>query len=290
MYKAKHSKFRNPGILFELLTRQVTADILAGLNESQAKTLLFKYFSPNTDLGKEWKLYNFLVNEQAKDEANAEKYISIALTQRKKLNDKNLIQQKYNLIKEINSIYSSASLLKSNLKNYKLFASIYKIFENHINDEVKFDAQEILQARNFICENLYGGKKKQLDEATEASVSLYKEQSEDIRMLSYKIMLDGLNEKYKELDSNQKRLLREYINNITNTSSLNDLIVTEVESVKKQLLEINSHVDCDVIRIKINETIKQLDKVKPSKNVKDNQIMVLLLSYELIKEINTQIK
>lgn len=288
MYKAKHSKFRNTGLLFELLTRQVTADILAGKDESPAKTLLFKYFSPNTELGREWQLYNFLVNERAKDETLAEKYISISLKQREKLDNKKLTEQKYNLIKEINTVYSAETLLKSSLKNYKLFASIYKLFEDHINNKIKFDIQEVIQARNFISENLCGVKKKS-PEAEEDVIKIYKQQSEDIRMLSYKIMVDSLNEKYQGLDQNQKRLLREFINNITNTNSLNLLINEEVETVKKELTELSSKVDSDVIRIKITETVKQLDKVKPSKNVKDNQVMVLLLSYELIKEIKSQI-
>jgi hypothetical protein len=288
MYKAKHSKFRNTGLLFELLTRQVTADILAGKDESSAKNLLFKYFSPNTELGREWQLYNFLVNEKAKDEILAEKYITVTLKQREKLDNKKLTEQKYNLIKEINEVYSAETLLKSSLKNYKLFASIYKLFENHINNKIKFDIQEVIQSRNCISENLCGIKKK-APEAEEDVIKVYKQQSEDIRMLSYKIMVDSLNEKYKGLDHNQKRLLREFINNITNTNSLNVLINEEVETVKKELTELSSQVDSDVIRIKITETIKQLDKVKPSKNVKDNQVMVLLLSYELIKEIKSQI-
>lgn len=288
MYKAKHSKFRNTGLLFELLTRQVTADILAGKDESPAKNLLFKYFSPNTELGREWQLYNFLVNEKAKDETLAEKYISISLKQREKLDNKKLTEQKYNLIKEINTVYSAETLLKSSLKNYKLFASIYKLFEDHINNKIKFDIQEVIQARNFISENLCGVKKK-APEAEEDVIKIYKQQSEDIRMLSYKIMVDSLNEKYQGLDQNQKRLLREFINNITNTNSLNLLINEEVETVKKELTELGSKVDSDVIKIKITETVKQLDKVKPSKNVKDNQVMVLLLSYELIKEIKSQI-
>jgi hypothetical protein len=289
MHKAKHSKFRNTGLLFELLTRQVTADILAGNENSPAKTLLFKYFSPNTELGREWQLYNFLVNERTKDEISAEKYITITLKQREKLNNKILTEQKYNLIKEINGIYSADSLLKSNLKNYKLFASIYKLFEDHINAKSKFDVKEIVQARNCICESLCGLKKK-VDDTIDETINIYKQQTEDVRLLSYKIMVDSLNEKYKGLDTNQKRLLREFINNITNTNTLNTLINEEVELVKLELTKLSEQVDSSVIKIKINETIKQLDKVKPSKNVKDNQMMVLLLSYELIKEIQSKLK
>ena len=88
MHKAKHSKFRNTGILFELLTRQVTSDILSGKDESFAKNILFKYFSESKELGKELQLYNFLVNEVAKDETQAEKYIEIVLKQRDKLKER----------------------------------------------------------------------------------------------------------------------------------------------------------------------------------------------------------
>ena len=290
MYKAKHSKFRNTGLLFELLTRQVTADILVGKEDSAAKNLLFKYFSPNTELGREWQLYNFLINEKAKDETQAEKYITISLKQREKLDNKQLFEQKYNLIKEINTVYSAESLLKSSLKNYKLFASIYKLFEDHINNNVKFDVNEIVKARNCVCENLQGIRKQPAEVIEEEAINAYKQQSEDMRLLSYKIMIDRLNEKYQGLDQNQKRLLREYINSITNTTSLDKLIIEEVELVKKELTELSAKIDSEVIRIKITETTKQLDKVKPSKNVKDNQVMVLLLSYELIKEIKNQLK
>lgn len=291
MYKAKHSKFRNTGLLFELLTRQVTADILAGKEDSSAKSLLFKYFSPNTELGREWQLYNFLVNERAKDETQAEKYISIALKQKSKLDRKKLIEQKYNLIKEINSVYSAENLLKSSLKNYKLFASIYKLFEDYVNEKLKFGPNEIIQARNCVCENLCGISKKKINDSDDDEyINVYREQSEDIRMLSYKLMIDSLNEKYKGLDQNQKRILREFINNITNTNSLTKLISEEVNLIKNELSCLSSKIDSDVTRIKVTETIKQLEKVKPVNNVKDNQIMVLLLSYELIKEIKTQLQ
>jgi hypothetical protein len=286
--KAKHSKFRNTGLLFELLTRQVTSEILAGAEKSAAKDLLFKYFAPNTELGREWQLYTFLVNETAKDEATAEKYITIALRQREKINHKNLIQQKYNLIKEMNEVYSTDKLLKSSLKNYKLFASIYKIFEDQVNSNSKFDVNEIVQARTCIAENLYQPKKKHVD-VEDATLKLYKEQTEDIRMLSYKIMMDKLNEKFDNLNGPQKRLLREFINNVTNTDTLNKLISEEIQNVKSELVKLNSQVTYDVIKIKINETINQLSNVKPSKTVKDSHVMILLLSYELIKEIKATI-
>jgi hypothetical protein len=288
MHKAKHSKFRNTGILFELLTRQVTSDILSGKDESFAKNILFKYFSESKELGKELQLYNFLVNEVAKDETQAEKYIEIVLKQRDKLNQKSLTSEKYNLIKEIKDVYPINDLFKSSIKNYKVLASIYKIFENHGDKNSKFDVKEIVTSRTCIVENLCGIKKVN-KETEDEMINVYKQQNEEVRLLSYKILVESLNEKYKDLDSNQKNLLKEYINSISNTNSLKTLIDSEVTNVKKQLSELTSKISDDVIKIKINETVKQLDNVKKFNLVKDNQVMVLLLSYELIKEIKNQL-
>jgi hypothetical protein len=66
-------------------------------------------------------------------------------------------------------------------------------------------------------------------------------------------------------------------------------IDSEVTNVKNQLSELTSKISDDVIKIKINETVKQLDNVNKFNLVKDNQVMVLLLSYELIKEIKNQL-
>ena len=288
MHKAKHSKFRNTGILFELLTRQVTSDILSGKDESFAKNILFKYFSESKELGKELQLYNFLVNEVAKDETQAEKYIEIVLKQRDKLNQKSLTSEKYNLIKEIKDVYPINDLFKSSIKNYKVLASIYKIFENHGDKNSKFDVKEIVTSRTCIVENLCGIKKVN-KETEDEMINVYKQQNEEVRLLSYKILVESLNEKYKDLDSNQKNLLKEYINSISNTNSLKTLIDSEATNVKKQLAELTNKISDDVIKIKINETVKQLDNVKKFNLVKDNQVMVLLLSYELIKEIKNQI-
>lgn len=289
MQKAKHSKFKNTGILFELLTRQVTADILAGKDESAAKNLLFKYFTESKELGKEWQLYNFLLNEKAKDELHAEKYINVILKQREKLDSKKLTEQKYNLIKEIKENYPIDDLLKSSIKNYKIHASIYKIFENHVSSSSKFEVKELIQSRNTVTENLCG-KKNLISESEDDLVNFYKQQNEDIRLLSYKLLVDSLNEKYKDLDNNQKRLLKEYINNISNTNSLNDFVKNEIDVIKESLSDLLEKINDNVLKIKINEVTKQLESINCKKSLKDNQITVLLLSYELIKEIKNQIQ
>lgn len=287
MSKPKHSKFRNTGILFELLTRQITADILANKESSPAKNILFKYFSESKELGKEWQLYHFLLNEKAKSDTQAEKYIDIVVSKRLKLSNKELLEQKYNLIKEIKETYPIEDFLKSSIKNYKVNASICKLFEDAAASKNKYDVKEIVQSRSCITEHLCGTK-KEVKQTEDELVNFYKQQNEEIRLLSYKMLVDSLNEKYKNLDDNQKNILREYINNISNTNNLNEIVNKEFVKIKNTLSELKSKINNDVVLIKINETIKQLDKIKP-KVVKDNHIMAILLSYELIKEVKGQI-
>lgn len=287
----RHSKFRNTGILFELLTRQITADIIAGKAVSEAKDLLFNYFKENTELGREWRLYNFLLSEKIKDEAHADRFLSVIVEQRKKLSNAKLAKEKYELIKEIKELYPIDDFLKASIKNYRTLASIFKLFEDASSKDLKFDVKEVYQAKTCIIENIVDRPKKTGEE--EDILKFYAQQNEDVRLLSYRILIEEMNKKYCDLDENQKNVLREYINNISNTNSLGAYVIKEVDNVKSQLHELTSKIkDDDVIRIKINEVVRQLDKVKPtpSKVVKDNQIMVVLLSYELLKEIKKQVE
>jgi len=285
MRRMRHSKFRNTGILFELLTRQITADIIAGKDDSEARNLLFRYFKENTELGREWRLYNFLLTEKIKDEPHAERFLSVIVEQRKKLSNPKLAKEKYELIKEIKELYPIEDFLKANIKNYRTLASIFKLFENASSNDLKFDVKEVYQAKTCIVENIVDRPKKNNEE--EDILKFYAQQNEEVRLLSYRMLVEGMNKKYKDLDENQKLVLREYINNISNTNSLGAYLTKEVDNVKKQLTELAGTIhNDDVIKIKINEVVHQLDKVKPDSNkiIKDNQIMVVLLSYELLKE------
>ena len=83
--RIKHSKVRNTGILFELITRQITADIIEN-KDGLAVGLLKKYFSPNTQLGKEYELYKILTTENYKSESKANHLIEAVLKTYNKIN------------------------------------------------------------------------------------------------------------------------------------------------------------------------------------------------------------
>jgi hypothetical protein len=289
--RMRHSKFKNTGILFELLTRQVTADILAGKKESSAKDLLFKYFKENTELSEEWKLYSSLLSHKIKDESKADRFVDLILENRRKISNKRLAHEKYELIKEIKDAYPLDDLFTAPIRNYRMLASIYKVFEDGVSKEVRFNFNEVFQAKNCIVEHIVD-KPKSIPKETEDEqlIDCYRRQSSETRLLAYELLLEKLNTKYSTvLDDDQKAVLREYIYNIANTNSLGNFVKGKVSEVKTQLTEVVKKIDDNVARIKVHEVVNQLDKVSPDKIVKDNQIMVLLLSYELLKECRKQL-
>jgi len=282
--RMRHSKFRNTGILFELLTKQVTADIIAGKDTSAAKDLLYKYFHENMELGREWQLYSTLLNEKIKDEPHAERFFSVIIEARKKLNTRKLSLLKYDLIKEIKDNYPIEEMLKAPVPNYRVLASIFKVFEDVVSSKCKFDVKEVYQAKNCIVEHIVD--KPRVIHSEDELINYYQLQTEDIRLLTYTLLCEKFNAKYASvLDDKQKTVLREYICNVANTNSFDVFVKNKVSEIKICLTEVVGKIkDSDVIKIKINEVINQLDKINPGKIVKDNNVMLLMLSYELLKE------
>jgi len=279
--KAKHSKFKNSGVLFELLTRQITADILAGRDESFTKNLMFKYFNESTALGKEFQLYNFIVSQSSKNAESADRILNVVLQTRSKLNERELNSEKYNLIKEIKEQFNIDEFLKNKIPNYKLYASVYKLFENQGSDEVKFDVEEILEARECVVESLTREKKNE-----EQALDVYSSQPAEVKLLAYKFLIENFNKKYSSLLPAQKVLLKEFITNVSNTNKFTEFVNNEYKKVADLLKERSILVKSDIIKIKLNETVAQLSNKTLTGIVKENQLTPLLSAYELIEELN----
>lgn len=284
MKKIKHSKFKNTGFIFELLVRQITSEIMSS-SKSVAENILKEHFNPKKELSKELKLYQFLINEKYNSEAKAEKFIDTILDARKQLDEKKLIKEKYNLIKEIKETYGLDEFIKSPISNYKTLASIYKIFEV-VSTSEQYDPTDIVNSRFTIAETIINSS-IQNKEARIKNIVLeeYKKQDEDLRAISYKILVDSFNNKYKHLTEEQKLLLREYINNINNTGKLNEYISTEIIKLVNGLKEVGARIPDKVTKIKLAETISNIRKIKSVKKIKEQHLSAMMMSYELLKEL-----
>ena len=279
----KHSKIKNTGILFELISRQITVDVMNGDEKSKSVEMLKKFFNENTELGKENQLYQVLLKENYNSTHKAEKLIDAVVRARQKLQNKKLRTEKYNLIKEIKKNYKVEDFFRARIPNYKVFASIYKTFV--VETTNVFDPTEEVESNFSIIEHITRNKTKPKNTESQV-ISEFKGEDKDLRLLSYQLMVDNFNGKYKKLNSMQRNLLKEYINNISNTNSLREFINSEVKKVKEILTKILPRVNDDITKIKLTEAIKQVDGIKKGKVVKDKQVVSLMRYYELIKELH----
>jgi len=285
MKKIKHLKLKNTGILFELLSRQVTVDLMENISQPKSVSLMKKYFNKKTELGKELQLYQLLVKESCPSESKADYLIEKVVKVRKSLNNAKLRREKYNFIKDIKEKYPIKEFFNAKIKDYRILASIYKMFDSETLDE-GFDPKESVDNRYSIVEHLMSHSTSKKESVKESKkVAKLKQESEDVRLLTYKILVDNFNDKYKNLDSHQKKLLREYINNLSNSNGLKEYIGKEVKRVKKQLIKLIEKVDDKVTSIKLKESTKQLDNLQLGNFVKDSQVLNLMRYYELVKEL-----
>lgn len=288
MKKIKHSKFKNTGFIFELLVRQITSEIMSA-NKSIAEKILKEHFNSKKELSKELKLYQYLINEKYNSESKAEQFINTILEARKRLDEKKLTKEKYNLIKEIKETYNLDDFIKSPISNYKTLASIYKIFETVTIDE-QFDPTDIVSSRFTIAENIINSSIQNKEaKVKDAVLEQYRKQDEDLRAISYKLLVESFNTKYKNLNGEQKKLLREYINNINNTGKLNEYVSSEVTKLVDGLKEVGSKISDKVTKIKLAETISNVKKIKSTKKIKEQHLSALMMTYELLSELKNSI-
>jgi len=289
MKKIKHSKFKNTGFIFELLVRQITSEIMSA-NKSVAERILKEHFNSKKELSKELKLYQYLINEKYNSESKAEKFIDTILEARKRLDETKLTREKYNLIKEIKDTYNLEEFIKSPISNYKTLASIYKIFEVASTDE-QYDPTDIVSSRFTITESIINSSIQNKDiKLKDLVMEEYKKQDEDLRAVSYKLLVESFNNKYKNLTNEQKGLLREYINNINNTGKLNEYVSNEITKLINGLKEVGSKITDKVTQIKLAETIANVRKVKSVKKIKEQHLSALMMTYELLNELKESIK
>jgi len=276
--KVKHSKYKNTGILFELLTRQITSDTISG-GSNKALSILKKYFNSKSELLKEYKIYNALSTKSYQDENKATILVNTLIEAHNKLNRSQLRREKYNLIKELKSTYDLNDFFKAKITNYKTMASIYNLTEN--KDATPLS---IVDSKVQLIEHITKPSEKVKKNVV---METYNHEDENTRLLTQKILLEKFNDKYKGLGENQKVLLQEYVNSVSNSPSLKTYINSEIKEVKKQLTQYANTVTDQVVKIKINEAQNLIKPLCKKSSVHDDNVSNLLNYYELVNELKS---
>ena len=278
--KIKHNKYKNTGILFELLVRKITSDTMSNGN-SKAATLVKKYFT-KSELANENKLYQTVNNSISLSESKAETVISTILEMSRKLDRDKLAKEKYNLIKEIKENFDLNDFFQAKIKNYKLLASTYTLFES-VNVKGFGNPEVIINSKVTILEHITSSPdtKMSLTPLVEELMGLDK----GTRALAYKIMLEKYNEKFDGLNSEQKLILKEYINSIADAPKLKEFLNTKFKGISESLKKNVSKVDDPALKIKIKEVINLIDPIVESKKLRDDHVVALLQYVELSQEV-----
>jgi len=275
MKRIKHSKVKNTGLVFELLVRQVASDTMNN-KESKALRLIKKHYNSKSELQKELKLYRTVSEEKFASEQKAEQFVNAVLRARQDINESQLRRDKYNLIKDLKANYIVEDFFKSRVKNYKVHATTYKLFEFAEAD----DPKEYVSSKFTLVEHVHVRTKK-----PESAPSLTSEHK-DVRILASKLVVDKFNEKYSDLGSSQKRLLREYINNVTNSVKLKKYVLSETIALQNKITELRAAIPSKVIKIKLNEVSNLLSSLGKKHVIEDKDVLTMLRYYELVNELN----
>ena len=276
--KVKHSKYKNTGILFELLTRQLTSDTIAG-NQPKSLSFLKKHFNSKTELLKEYKIYHTLATQKYKKDSQATMLIEELIKAHERLNKSQLRREKYNLIKEIRDGYDINDFFKAKITDYKVMASIFNLLENK-----EATPLSIVESKVTLLEHI---TEKQIKPKKDPVLENFDKQDKNTKILTYRVLLEKFNDKYSGLEDNQKTLLKEYVNSVSNSPALKSYINQEIKEVKKDLTKYSKKVEDKVISIKLNETKIMIKPLCKKSSVSDVNVINLLNYYELVNELKT---
>jgi hypothetical protein len=279
MKKFKHVKYKNTGIIFELLSKQVVSDILTNRGNTSLN-IIKKYFKEGTELHKELACYQALYESTGKKEPVAFKLLEVILKQRKSINESNLVKEKYKLIGEIKRNYDILKFFESRVSDYKLQASIYKLFEYNSSE----NPIGHVSCYETILEHLTS--KTQI--ATKTSKTLYEMQSDDVKNLTFKMIIQKFNDKYQFLNTKQKRLVSKFINENTSLDPFKNYVFNELNSIKRSLLEIAKKTSDRVLKIKLTEVAKLTNEIVTANRIKDEHISSMIKYYELIEHLESK--
>jgi len=279
MNQIKHSKYKNTGIIFELLVRQVTNDVLS-TGDSPAVKILKKYFS-NSELAKEQRLYNLVNTQEKLTESKAEAVLQTIAETALKFDLSKLQKEKYNLIKEIKKHYDLESFFKNKINNYKTSAAIYTLLESYRSINYT-DPKQVINNKITLLEHL---TQKEIINSENEDIKLFLQESKDIRILTYRMLIEKFNDKYSTFSPQQKIILKEYINNINDAVKLKKVVNDHFNYLKLTLNSFAENIQEPVTKIKITESIKLIKPIQKNESPKEEHLINLLQYYELLSEI-----
>lgn len=285
--RIKHSKYKNTGLIYELLVRQIAADTVAN-RPSPAIKVLKKYYGASSSFAKEFKLYEFVSKNKGVSRDRAESIISTVTEISRRLDQRSIKSQKYNLIADLKEHYNLEDFFSIKVADYKVLAALYCLLEAQTNSEL-VDPQIFVDNKVTILEHLTLQPTSD-NSARESLIEEYSKYEKDLKLLTYKILLEKFNNKYDNLNSDQKLVLREFITSVSSSNKLKDFINTKLREIASKLGKSIVQIEDDILKIKLTEVKNNIAFLSKKDKVKDSNLSLLMQYYELLHELNPSMK
>ena len=280
--RIKHSKYKNTGLIFELLVKQIAADTL-DKRESAAVSILKKFYTGKTALVREFKLYEFILKNKSVSQSKAESIVSTIIEVARNINHTTLKKQRYSLIREIKENYDIEDFFSISVKDYKPLAALYCLMEAHkITDLV--DPNVLVDNKTTLLEHLTKASQNKND-VRDTLIEEYSKYDKDLKLLTFKILLEKFNSKYGTLLPQQKNILKEFITSVDSSARLRKVVNEELVKLSKAISDLKDSVKDDIVAIKLQEIVKTIKPVAKTKRVTDDHLVNIMQYYELIEEL-----
>jgi hypothetical protein len=276
--KLKHKKLRNTGLIYELLVRQTTSDVLNG-QTPKSLDIVKKFFKKGSLLSEELKLFNIILDSRTKNSQFTSEILEAVLKASQKLDRKALEKEKYFLIKEINSNLNKEHFFKTQVKDYVVYACISNLLEYNPED----NPTEYVLNKTALLEHISTNNgQNQLQQETTSTANI----DPELKKLTFKLLIEKFNKRWGSLDTRQKSILRHFIFNAVDSEDSRKFIAEEVLYLKSHLGKQSKTTNDKVLQIKLNEVVRLLDEIPDKNFISESTYSALLRSHQLIKELN----
>jgi len=275
-----HNKKRNVGIIFELLLRCVSARLIEGKEKSAQESLdiISKYFDKESELYREFRLFNALAKSTVSDTAVAAGILSEAKQAARRCDAQKLDREKSLLIREINHVLDDSSFYHRRVPDYKIYATIQTLLNNW-RAEDRSDLTRTIQYETKIVGWL-------LEEKEEVNL-LEEHTSPDVDSLVVKILTEKFNQTYKKvLNDEQKNIVNLYA--LSMSADNGEKIKQKLKSLKEDTLnEIGQYFEKEDNKVLLEkvESIKKLIIHENISTVDDETISRFLVISQLKAEL-----
>ena len=191
--------------------------------------------------------------------------------------------QKYNLIREIKDNYNIEDFFSINVKDYKPLAALYCLMEAHkVTDIV--DPNFLVDNKTTILEHLTRERQNK-KVVRDNLIEEYSKYDKDLKLLTFKILLEKFNSKYGSLLPEQKNILKEFITSVNSSTKLRNIVNEEFKKIKVVIENLTHSIEDEIVVIKLQEVAKSINPISKTKRVTDEHLINIMQYYELVQEL-----